>query len=116
MTRRVDLPIIAGLLVSALLVWSLAGSQSPANAELEHWVIFISAGFAAWRFESYRLYIATLVLILIAVVFNPIAPILKYHDYDRWAAIALILSAALQYAANRQSIPPEKGETTPRNT
>src|SRR5579872_2937944 len=104
--RQIDWLIIAALIASAILLWSAPGYHPYVYFQLLRWVVCTTAGFAAWRFAQCRWYLGTVLLILIAILFNPLSPIhmrrWEWPTYDRLGAVVALVASALLYVVSRR--------------
>ena len=76
-----------------------SGFHPYAYCQMMRWIVCLSAVTAAWRFAKLRWYVATAILVLGAILFNPVSPIrmsrFQWHPYDFWVAVGFLGLAIL---------------------
>lgn len=97
---KLEAVAIAGLVVAGLMSGSAASGYHPyAFYQWLRWAVFLGAGFGAWRFGVRNWWLATLLLGLLSILFNPFNPFrlsrYQWQPYDVAGAIVCFVTAAL---------------------
>jgi hypothetical protein len=97
---KLEAVAIAGLVVAGLMSGSAASNYHPyVFYQWLRWAVFLGAGFGAWRFGVRSWWLATLLLGLLSILFNPFSPFrlsrYQWQPYDVAGAIVCFAMAAL---------------------
>jgi hypothetical protein len=108
--RQLDLIGAGTLLISTALLFLASGGLHPYSFyQLLRWIVCLSAVLGAWRFTLHRWYVATAMLIFVAILFNPLSAIRmsrsEWVPYDVCGAIGcLVLALILVKLSTRWSV------------
>lgn len=115
-SRQVDFLAAAALVISAVILYGATNYHPYSYYQLLRWIVCASAILGAWSYASYRWYIVSAGLAVIAFLFNPLRPIYmhkyEWRPYDLWSAlitaalaVVLVLVSLRQAKANPSEVP-----------
>jgi hypothetical protein len=108
--RQLDYLAAGALIISALILFGAQSYHPYSYYQLLRWVVSLSSVLGAWRFAIHGWYVATALLVLVAILFNPISPIYmhryQWQPYDSWSAVSCAILAVLLILVTLRQLAP----------